>query len=560
MVLATTIACSLVIGFVDEPNAADAWNEFFQEIEDVEYPYDYDFEWTDEIQARYEELSPVFQQIQEISAIEHCDWELDYSKGFDLLVPHLSQLRKAQLLLSFSMDGDIRNGKTSSAIEQLNSMLEITMHQNTTSLTIGSLVAASSFSMASQHEDLIDATNDLAQLDSMLEKVNSFDSFDPFGIRKNVGEERKNVLDWLQVTENPDFSMITSILNQADVDTSGWDMKQEIENYSQTMKKMEAIFQMPNKEEAMKAAVALEQETKELGNLIELLYFSSSRLLDTAFTVTSNVADFKALLEQRIEMLRNPNSATYFLKAVEAYNEIDTEDRINALQHTDFELIEEPLKLFSTACSMPPKQITLANSPETPHWIAPLYSLALDCIARGTSSDRLAIMEFVGHLSQQNRFAASILAAKLFEHDWGSTPEPEEPHLRVAYEKAKKQIPTADEFMLNGSADCERERLINRYDMEESWDPNDANTLAMTITLAKLKGMDAYNPEAWELLIKAIGLPDSHPSFLFAEEEYNPELIEFLKLPQEETFDEMLRQYSTLIGRNRYEETTSRGR
>jgi hypothetical protein len=310
----------------------------------------------------------------------------------------------------------------------------------------------------------------------------------------------------------------------------------------------------------MEAIELLNQEIESLGNLTELLSFSAGNLLKASFASSDNVAQFKALLEQKIDMLRNPNSATYFLKAVDAYNELDTRDRINALQHGDFALLEEPFQLFSRACSMPPKQITLANSPETPHWIAPLYSLALDCIAKGTSADRLTIMEFVGHLSQQDRFAASILAAKLFDYDWGSTPVSEEPHLKVAYEKAKKQIPSADEFMLHGSAESERERLVNRYDMEETWDPNDANTLAMTLTLAKLNGVDANNPEAWKLFIKAVGLPDTHPSFLFAEEEYNPELIEFLKLPQEESFDEMIHQYSTLIGRIRYSETNYRER
>ena len=259
-------------------------------------------------------------------------------------------------------------------------------------------------------------------------------------------------------------------------------------------------------------------------------------------------------------MIRHPNSATYFLKAVEAYNEIDTKERMYAVQHGDFTLLEEPLALFAIACSMQPTRITLASTPETPHWIAPLYSLALDCISRGMSTDRLTIMEFVGHLSQQDRFAASILAAKLFDYDWGSTPEPDEPHLRVAFERAKKQIPSADEFMLHGSANSERERLMNLYDMEESWNPNDANTLAMTLTLAKRNGVDGHNPEAWRLFINAVGIPDTHPSFLFAEEEYYPELIEFLKLPQEESFDEMLGKFSSLIGHARYLETNSRER
>jgi len=463
-------------------------------------------------------------------------------------------------MIRFSMYGDVKNGHISSAIDAMNSLLDMTQHNNTTKLLIGSLVTASAFSMAIENEFLIDSASDLSQLDAMYKKVNSFDAFDPFGIRQNVCEEHKLILNWLHVNENPNLSIITSILNQADVDISGWDMDQEIENYSATMIKMEAIFQMPDEKEAKKAAIALEQDIVELGKLTELLSISTGNLLDAAFRTNEKVAHFKELLEQKIEMLRNPNSATYFLRAVEAYNELDAKDRMNAVQHGDFTLLEEPLALFAIACSTQPTRITLASTPETPHWIAPLYSLALDCISRGMSTDRLTIMEFVGHLSQQDRFAASILAAKLFDYDWGSTPEPDEPHLRVAFERAKKQIPSADEFMLHGSANSERERLMNLYDMEESWNPNDANTLAMTLTLAKLNGVDGHNPEAWRLFINAVGIPDTHPSFLFAEEEYYPELIEFLKLPQEESFDEMLGKFSSLIGHARYLETNSRER
>ena len=582
MVLATTLLCSLSLSVampvpVSQPpepppaqNAADAWNEFFQDIEGVEfpsisiegdaYPWDYSDGWNPRLQTFHDKISPQIQRAREIASMEFCDWNLDYSQGFDLLIPNLGQLRNVQRLLQFSMLGDFENGNTTEALANMNSMLDITKHQSATKTIIGALVASSAFSMATINEELIDASTDLNQLDAMLERVNTLDAFDPFGIRENVGHEGEYTLNWLQSTENPDFSVITSILNRADVDTSGWDMAQELDNYSATMIKMETIFQMTDHEDAMEATELLQQEIESLGNLTELLSITAGNLLKASVTSSDNVAQFKALLEQKIDMLRNPNSATYFLKAVEAYNELDTKDRIDALQHGDFALLEESFQLFSRACSMPPKQITLANSPETPHWIAPLYSLALDCIARRTSADRLTIMEFVGHLSQQDRFAASILAAKLFDYDWGSTPVPEEPHLKVAYEKAKEQIPSADEFMLHGSAVSERERLVNRYDMEETWDPNDANTLAMTLTLAKLNGVDANNPEAWKLFIKALGLPDTHPSFLFAEEEYNPELIEFLKLPQEESFDKMLHQYSTLIGRIRYSEINSRER
>ena len=39
-----------------------------------------------------------------------------------------------------------------------------------------------------------------------------------------------------------------------------------------------------------------------------------------------------------------------------------------------------------------------------------------------------------------------------------------------------------------GARIANENRLVKWYDIEESWEPNDANTLAMTLTLAKLKG------------------------------------------------------------------------
>ena len=53
MVLATILQCSLMIMAVEEPNATDAWRDYFQQIENEDYPRDYDFEWTDREQSLY---------------------------------------------------------------------------------------------------------------------------------------------------------------------------------------------------------------------------------------------------------------------------------------------------------------------------------------------------------------------------------------------------------------------------------------------------------------------------------------------------------------------------
>jgi hypothetical protein len=558
------------------PNAAHAWNEFFVGLDNLptidhedgfQMSYYHNEEWNDNAHELRERTAPLVTRAREIATMEHCDWELDYSQGFDLLLPHLGHLREVQRMLRYSMLGEMDRGNISSAMSDMNAMLGITQHHTESKIIIGSLVASSSFKMVRMESAIIDSVTDAGQLETLLASVEEFEAFDPFGIRANVGNEKESTLHWLQNTENPDFSIFESITGEQ-VDTSNLDMDEEIERFSFAMEKMETIFQMTDKEEALTAAAQLDQQLQDggIGFLASVLSPSATNLLESAFRAEERVTDFKQLLKDKIDMLRNPNSATYFLWAVESYNAIDYQERKNAIAHGDFIVIDEPLALLAKACALPPTRITLANEAATPHWIAPLYALALDCIARGTSRDRLTILELIGHLSQQDRFATSILAAKLYDYEWGSTPSPDDPHLEEAFAKAKKQIPSADAFMLHRSAQSERLRLIQFYDIDdlydhnEKWNPNSATLLSLTCMLAKLDDVDQHNPEAWALCIQALGIPDMHPSLLFAEEEYDVELMKFLKLPQEESFNEMIERHRTLIGRNRHTETTSKGR
>ena len=140
MVLATTLLCSLAfctaipIPFTPPPgappaqNAADAWNQFFLETEHVEYPYDYDFEWTDEAQTLYEELSPVFQQARAISTIEYCDWGLDYSKGLDFLSRTCPNSEERRLYFNFQC---METSKTATSHPQWNTWTQCSVSPST---------------------------------------------------------------------------------------------------------------------------------------------------------------------------------------------------------------------------------------------------------------------------------------------------------------------------------------------------------------------------------------------------------------------------------------------
>ena len=64
--------CAIASTILAPQNAADVWNEFFSQIEEIEIPFDYEEGWTQKHQGIYEELSPLIKRAREIAAIPHC--------------------------------------------------------------------------------------------------------------------------------------------------------------------------------------------------------------------------------------------------------------------------------------------------------------------------------------------------------------------------------------------------------------------------------------------------------------------------------------------------------
>jgi hypothetical protein len=550
MVLATILQCAIVCTTNAAPNAAEEWRALFQDMEflhhqdvtidGVEYPWDYFNEWTPETQSRYEKLVPLVQRAQEIASMEHCDWELHYDLGYDMTMPHMSQLRDVQRLLRFSMLGEAENGNTHAAIDSMNSLLGVTAHHNTTDILIGSLVTASSFAMASDTEELINVASDVSQLDAVLETVNTFDSFDPFGIRASIGKERDMVMNWLGNSEDPNFGLISDIM-QKEVDVSSWDMQAEIENYSKTMTKMEAIFQMTDEDEAILAVKALEKEVGELGNLTFELISPLSKLLETAFQASRDVQEFKELIQLKIETLRS-NSSAYFLKAAKAYDSIDVMAREEALASGAVEIIEEPIALAQKAVIMEPTAITLSDLPTTPSWLAPIYSLSIDLVEMGGVEDVALALQIAGHLSQQNRLASSFAAASIVQQVMKTLNQEYSKEDSELLLQATKNIPSSDAFMLVSSTKSDKNRLRKMLDADDEWNPTMEAVLASCMTLRKVDGVF----DSWPRLVEALGVPDDNSIVLAGLTENIPDALLLADLDLHENYRTLQQQAKTL--------------
>lgn len=500
MVLATLIPCVLCSGVLAEPNAAEAWYVFFDQIDGIEIPQGDMDRWSTEDQAQYEKLAPLIYMARALALNTNCDWGIDYSAGLNMELTHLSPLRNAAKLIHFSMRGDMQAGNTESALAGMQSLLGITSHYQADGLLISSLVTTSTFKMAMTSASLVDGVSDPAQLETMLQSLDTFDTFDPFGIRRSIGFESEMMSKWLASDD---------ALKELGIDFSADQLDTQMANYKSVMDQAVAIFAMPNEEEALEAADALisEIDAQEYG-FVAMLMPTIDRLLETAFQASSELEEFRTLLEARIKLLRAPKAASYFLQAVETYAAIDPESREEALRQGDYEVIGEALQLLAKAASMEPVLITRTDDPSVPPWLAPLHSMTIYGLARGTLDDIVTAIRVAGHLSQQDRLSASIAAANIIKVVGRTEFTLMTQDERNRMSEATRMVPSADAFMLLAARRSDTKRLIDWFEIEGVWKPESIAILAATLTLTREQNIVEQWPIVWPQFIDMLAVPD----------------------------------------------------
>ncbi len=539
MVPATILFCVLNVTFPAPENAADAWREFFSQMEGVEIPQGTQSEWTTVELSQYEDLQPLIIRAKEIAMIPTCDWNLDYSKGLDLLIPHVSDIRQAAMLVSFSIQGDTKSENFDSAIMGMESLVGISSHLSDDDLIIGSLVSYSVFSILKDNTSLFENVQDPAKLESLLDSVQHLNEFDPFGIRAGVAGEQQYLGDWLSEKDVVDLDLGGFINEELDPELN---MELEVSRYGEAMDRLVEVFQMKDESKAVAAMGALldEVESGEFGELTKVLFVSGNNLLKTAFSASKDVVELKSILQQHIDTLRTPDAAAYFLQAVDAYCAIDAEERIAAVENGEFDTLNLSLSTLAKAAEMQPSKITLADDPQTPPWLAPIFAMTSDSLARGTIDDFMTAIRVAAHLSQQDRFAASLAASMIIEAVFVSLPRITEIESSLLLE-ATRRIPAADAYMILATTAKEQIRFEKWMFTEEGWSPTPMALLAATITLAKEQKVDGVCEDCWVRLIATFGVPDDDTVVLAAVTQNMSEALLVAEFENEHQFIEKLR-------------------
>lgn len=297
--------------------------------------------------------SEVFRYMRRGSDQEFSDYDLDYNQGFELILPHLSQLRSIAKLMQADALVRLHDGDTLGAADRLASVYRISGHTGGDRILISSLVGNAIFRGADSTVQLaLDrAVFGPAESAKLLRAVNGFDESDPFNHLEAVMGEQEIAVDWLQRKFGDEAERLRMAESEewltndeADALRLGAMTDEEfalsLDQYDRAMDKVVEAFAMEDQEAARAALKQMEQAATdgELGFLAQLLMPALSRVLDNKIESKEMIDDrvdvLSKLLSGEIEPEAEANAALFYLRGIELLERMEP-DRYTLLCEFD---------------------------------------------------------------------------------------------------------------------------------------------------------------------------------------------------------------------------------
>lgn len=166
-------------------------------------PYDPDFNHADEGQPPVtsaellDRLEGFIEGLVEATEFPECDFGVDYDKGIEALLPHLSMMRKTAQLLVLDAKRLIAEGDMDAAAERLAAALRLSDHVTGDTTLINALVSIACYGLVdeviAEHAQSFTAE----QRRTIQEALLRFQSDDPFGCVRAVRGEARIFGGWM---------------------------------------------------------------------------------------------------------------------------------------------------------------------------------------------------------------------------------------------------------------------------------------------------------------------------------------------------------------------------
>lgn len=305
-----------------------------------------------EVRALINRAAPIIDNALRASAQGYSDFGLDYSQGFDLLLPHLGKMRSIARLTQADSMMRLGDGDGAGAAERIAAMYRLADHTGDDHILISSLVSRAIFEVAdtSAQMGFDHGAFDPASAMVLLRSARAFDQDDPFQSIEALAMEQTLCMNMIREHFMGDDAakkseMLAMLASDGDLDEQFADLTPEqlevhIGRYTALMDRYAEVWSGddPEAARAQLAQIERELEAGEHGLIAQLLMPALGRAYEMMRLGRDKLHDRIELLEGitqgQVDVQTLTNAAVWYRRGIERLGDLD-ESWVEAMKSFD---------------------------------------------------------------------------------------------------------------------------------------------------------------------------------------------------------------------------------
>lgn len=305
-----------------------------------------------EVRALINRAAPIIDNVMRASAQGYSDFGLDYSQGFDMLLPHLGKMRSIARLMQAESAMRLSDGDGAGAAERIAALYRLADHTGDDHVLISSLVSRAVFEVADTAAQMgfDHGAFDPASAMVLLRSARAFDQDDPFQSIEALAMEQTLCMNMVREhfmggDEQRKSEILAMLAQEGDLDEQFGNLTPEqlevhIDRYTALMDRYAEVWSGddPEAARAQLAQIERELEAGEHGLIAQLLMPALGRAYEMMRLGRDKLHDRIELLEGitqgQVDVQTLTNAAVWYRRGIERLGDLD-ESWIEAMKSLD---------------------------------------------------------------------------------------------------------------------------------------------------------------------------------------------------------------------------------
>lgn len=305
-----------------------------------------------EVRALINRAAPIIDNALRASSQGYSDFGLDYSQGFDMLLPHLGKMRSIARLMQADSMMRLGDGDGAGAAERIAAMYRLADHTGDDHILISSLVSRAIFEVAdtSAQMGFDHGAFDPATAMVLLRSTQNFDQRDPFQMLESIMMEQTLAVNMIRdhfMGDDPQkrSAILEGLAREGGLDDefaalSRESLETELDRYSALMNRYAEIWAGDDPEVVRSQIKQLEGELENgvHGLMAQLLMPALGRAYDLGLQSRERLHARIELLEGiaggQVDVQTLTNAAVWYRRGIERLGDLD-ESWVEAMKSFD---------------------------------------------------------------------------------------------------------------------------------------------------------------------------------------------------------------------------------